>query len=141
MVIAVDFDGTIVEHRYPLIGKEKPLATETLKMLIRERHLLILWTVRENEKLEEAIEWCKQRGIEFYAVNNNYPEESVASNIHPRKLEADLFIDDRNLGGIPDWGTIYAMIHKGKPYSQSPQEREDKKKNWIKKVFKINKSK
>ena len=46
--IAVDFDGTIVEHRYPEIGAERPFATDTLKMLIKDRHKLILWTVREG---------------------------------------------------------------------------------------------
>ena len=63
MTIAVDFDGTIVEHRYPKIGEEIPFATETLKILAKERHRLILWTVREGDLLEEAIEWCRQRGV------------------------------------------------------------------------------
>ena len=48
MTIAVDFDGTIVTHEYPKIGEELPFATETLKMLIKEHHKLILWTVREG---------------------------------------------------------------------------------------------
>ena len=65
MTIAVDFDGTIVEHRYPKIGEEIPFATETLKILAQERHKLILWTVREGELLEEAIEWCRQTGSLF----------------------------------------------------------------------------
>ena len=43
MTIAVDFDGTIVEHRYPEIGEERPFAIDTLKMLIKDRHKLILW--------------------------------------------------------------------------------------------------
>ena len=59
MTIAVDFDGTIVEHRYPQIGEEIPFATATLKMLINERHRLILWSVREGKLLEEAVEWCR----------------------------------------------------------------------------------
>ena len=63
MTIAVDFDGTIVEHRYPQIGEEIPFATATLKMLINERHRLILWSVREGKLLEEAVEWCRKRGI------------------------------------------------------------------------------
>ena len=116
MTIAVDFDGTIVEHRYPKIGEEIPFATETLKILARERHKLILWTVREGELLEEAIEWCRQRGGFFYSVNKDYPEEEKSHNGFSRKLKADLFIDDRNLGGLPDWGTIYQMIHEQKPY-------------------------
>ena len=116
MSIAVDFDGTIVEHRYPKIGEEIPFATETLKILAQERHKLILWTVREGELLEEAIEWCRQRGVFFYSVNKDYPEEEKSHNGFSRKLKADLFIDDRNLGGLPDWGTIYQMIHEQKPY-------------------------
>lgn len=116
MTIAVDFDGTIVEHRYPKIGEEIPFATETLKILAQERHKLILWTVREGELLEEAIEWCRQRGVFFYSVNKDYPEEEKSHNGFSRKLKTDLFIDDRNLGGLPDWGTIYQMIHEQKPY-------------------------
>ena len=112
MLIAVDFDGTIVEHRYPEIGPEIPFAVQTLRMLIAERHKLILWSVREGELLDEAVNWCRERGIEFYAVNRDYPEETLTNNDHfSRKLKVDLFIDDRNLGGLPDWGTIYHMIH------------------------------
>ena len=104
MVIAVDFDGTIVEHKYPAIGRELPFATETLRMLIRDRHKLILWSVREGRLLDEAVEWCRERGVEFYAVNRDYPEESREHDSFSRKLKADLFIDDRNIGGLPDWG-------------------------------------
>ena len=103
MVIAVDFDGTIVTHRYPDIGDEIPFATETLKMLIKEHHKLILWSVREGKLLQDAIDWCRKRGVEFYAVNKDYPEEKVEYNNHfSRKIKADLFIDDRNSGGLPD---------------------------------------
>ena len=117
MIIAVDFDGTIVEHKYPKIGKELPFAIETLLDLKADGHQLILWTARDGELLDEAIKFCKDRGLEFYAVNSNYPEEMALTDVlKPRKLTADLFIDDRNLGGIPDWGVIYQMIHSGRPY-------------------------
>ena len=110
MRIAVDFDGTIVEHAYPAIGKEIPFAVATLKRLQEDRHKLILWSVREGELLEEAVQWCKERGLEFYAVNRDYAEKN---NHFSRKLKADLFIDDRNIGGLPDWGSIYEMVtHK-----------------------------
>jgi hypothetical protein len=80
-------------------------------MLIQQQHRIILWSVREGELLDEAVAWCKERGLEFYAVNRNYPEETTDNNPHfSRKLNVDLFIDDRNLGGLPDWGTIYRMI-------------------------------
>lgn len=114
MIIAVDFDGTIVRHRYPKIGEELPFATETLRMLIREGHRLILWTVREGELLDEAIEWCRDRGVEFYAINRDFPEEDATGSGFSRKLKADLFIDDRSFGGLPDWGTIYHRIRAGK---------------------------
>ena len=110
MIIAVDFDGTIVEHRYPAIGPEKPFAIDTLKYLCAQRHKLILWTVREGELLDEAVAYCRYRGLEFYAVNKNYPEEKPTHEGYSRKLQADLFIDDRNLGGLPDWGEIYRML-------------------------------
>lgn len=114
MTIAVDFDGTIVEHAYPQIGEEIPFATETLRRLIQERHRLVLWTVREGTLLQQAIDWCRERGVEFYSVNRDYPEEDPEKNNHfSRKLKVDLWIDDRNIGGLPDWGTIYRMVSEG----------------------------
>ena len=137
MTIAVDFDGTIVEHRYPEIGKELPFATQTLRMLIEDRHKLILWSVREGRLLEEAVEWCRKRGVEFYAVNKDFPEEDLTKNkSFSRKLKADVWIDDRNIGGLPDWGTIYQMITERKTYEQVLTERmsletpKPKKKWW-----------
>jgi len=56
MTIAVDFDGTIVEHHYLEIGEEKPFAVQTLRMLIADHHRLILWSVREGKLLDDAIE-------------------------------------------------------------------------------------
>ncbi len=136
MTIAVDFDGTIVEHRYPEIGKELPFATQTLRMLIEDRHKLILWSVREGKLLDDAVEWCRQRGVEFYAVNKDFPEEDLEKNqIFSRKIKADVWIDDRNVGGLPDWGTIYQMITERKTYEQVLMEHmgevvEKPKKKW-----------
>ena len=111
MIIAVDFDGTIVEHDYPRIGKPIPFAIETLKMLQQERNCrLILWSVREGNLLQEAVDYCESKGLKFYAANKNFPEEESPS---PRKLNVDLFIDDRNVGGLPEWGVIYKLIKAG----------------------------
>ncbi len=115
MIIAVDFDGTIVTHEFPKIGREIPFAISTLKRIQQEGNQLILWTVREGKMLEEAIEFCSSRGLEFYAINSNYPKEETVID-QPRKLNADLFIDDRNLGGLPDWGVIYRMISTGNTF-------------------------
>ncbi|KAA6337242.1 hypothetical protein EZS27_014661 [termite gut metagenome] len=122
MIIAVDFDGTIVEHRYPEIGKEIHFAVDTLKMLINDRHRLILWTIREGKLLEDAVEWCRRRGIEFYAVNKSYPEENEAHGHYARKINADVYIDDKNLGMLPDWGVIYRMIAENKMFDRFPTE-------------------
>jgi hypothetical protein len=118
MIIAVDFDGTIVEHKYPDIGKERPFAIDTLKRLSAEGHKLILWSVRKGKLLDEAVEFCHKRGVEFYAVNKNYPDEASTDTGYARKLKVDLFIDDRCLGGLPDWGTIYRMIHDEISYEE-----------------------
>jgi len=109
MVIAVDFDGTIVEDRYPDIGKAKLFAFETLKELQKRQHQLVLWTYRSGSRLDEAVEFCKKNGIEFYAVNQSYPEEQWDPR-QSRKINADLFIDDRNVGGFPGWGEVLQMI-------------------------------
>ena len=117
MVIAIDFDGTIVDNRYPEIGHERPFAIETLKLLQQDHHRLVLWTCREGKLLEDALQWCRERGVEFYAANRDYPEETTDNNPHfTRKLKADMFIDDRNLGGLPDWGTIYRMVSRKKQW-------------------------
>lgn len=139
MIIAIDFDGTVVEHKYPEIGEERPFATETLKMLIKDHHKLILWSVREGKLLQDAVDWCRERGVEFYAVNKDFPEEKVEYNDHfSRKIKADLFIDDRNIGGLPDWGQIYQMIKERKTYAEVLKEQngeviassKGKKKHW-----------
>lgn len=137
MIIAVDFDGTIVEHKYPGIGEELPFAVSTLRMLADRQHRLILWTVRRGRLLEEAVEWCRKRGLEFYAVNKNFPEEVLENNDCFGKINADVFIDDRNLGGIPDWGVIYKMISENKEWKDvysnqlSAEKDKKKKKSWF----------
>jgi hypothetical protein len=119
MTIAVDFDGTIVTHEYPNIGKEIPFAIQTLKMLQKDGHKLILWSVREGKLLNEAVQWCRKRGLEFYAINRDYPEEEKSNNNnYSRKLKVDIWIDDRNIGGLPDWGVIYRIIKENKTYEE-----------------------
>ena len=88
------------------------LQQDTLKELIKDGHQLILWSVREDDLLQEAVDWCHNHGVDFWAVNKDYPEEEQSKNNHfSRKLKVDMFIDDRNVGGLPDWGTIYHMIN------------------------------
>lgn len=114
LIIAVDFDGTIVEDRYPGIGKPRIFAFETLKRLQDDGHRLILWTYRHGQTLEEAVAFCEQNGINFYAVNKSFPEEQF-DNSKSRKINADIFIDDRNIGGVLGWGEVYQILTNETP--------------------------
>jgi hypothetical protein len=109
LILAIDFDGTIVDDAYPKIGKPKLFAFETLKRLQKDGHRLILWTYRSDIRLQEAVEFCKENGLEFYAVNKSFPEEQF-DYTKSRKIHADLFIDDRNIGGFIGWGEVYQRL-------------------------------
>ncbi len=122
LTIAVDFDGTIVENRFPEIGKPILFAFESLKKLQEEGHRIILWTYRHGERLEEAVSFCEEMGLSFYAVNKSYPEENHDDTIS-RKILADIFIDDRNIGGLKAWGEIYQQLSK----SEEPVQKKGKK--------------
>ena len=111
LLIAVDFDGTIVEDAYPKVGKEKPFAIETIKMLQNDGHRIILWTYRHGRALREAVAFMEKSGIPPYAVNRSYPEEASHPSDVSRKSNADQFIDDRNFGGFPGWGEIYQKLN------------------------------
>ena len=125
MIIAVDFDGTIVEHKYPAIGREMIFAFETLKQLQKQEHKLILWTYRAGKELENAVEYCRKNGIEFYAVNKTYPEEVLDENNTSRKINADIFIDDRNIGGFPGWSKIWEILNENSLENTKARIREE----------------
>lgn len=131
MKIAVDFDGTIVENLYPDIGEEKVFAFETLKQLQKRGHQIILWTYRTGKELDEAVEFCRKHGLEFYAINNNYPEEKPSDGL-PRKINADIYIDDRNLGGYIEWGKAWQLLTNESLESIEEQYHKSKKSFWSK---------
>lgn len=94
-VIAVDFDGTCVEHDYPAVGMDVEGAVDTLRELNRRGHRIILYSMRSGDKLDVAVRWFKERKIELWAVNSN-PEQSEWTS--SPKVYADLYIDDSALG-------------------------------------------
>lgn len=94
-IIAVDFDGTCVEHDYPAVGMEVEGAVETLRTLVKQGHRIILYTMRSGSKLDAAVKWFSDRKIELWAVNRN-PEQ--AEWTESPKVFADLYIDDSALG-------------------------------------------
>lgn len=108
-------------------------AFDTLKKLQQEGNVLILWTYRSGKRLEEAVTFCKEHGITFYAVNKSYPEEVMSEDIS-RKINADIFIDDRDVRGMMGWGEIYQILGKGQ--EQAPKLKQKRSKPAKKKTKK-----
>lgn len=116
MILAIDFDGTIVTDKHPRIGEPIPGAVETIKKLKSEGYLLILWTCRTGRHLAEAVKYCAESGIRFDAINQNLRSEIVRYNgSDPRKIGADLYIDDRGILPLPSWDEIYNLVHERVP--------------------------
>lgn len=94
-VISVDFDGVLCRPAWPCIGEENDLALSWVRQAVQEGARIILNTCRTGRMLSDAIEWCRARGIEFDAVNENLPERIRQYNGDCRKISADFYIDDK----------------------------------------------
>lgn len=94
-IVAVDFDGTIVKDNYPEIGEPNLNMVAVLKNLSKLGVKLILWTCRDDDLAQEAVEFCKSYGLEFNAVNENVIESKTLTGNDNRKVYADLYIDDK----------------------------------------------
>lgn len=125
MIIAVDFDGTIVEDKYPFIGEERQGAVETLRKLRSEGYSLVLWTCRSGQHLAEAVKWCADRGIRFAAINENLRSQVMRyGGSDPRKIGASIYIDDRGVAPLPSWDELYWIIHERVPTYADKVARE-----------------
>ena len=102
-IIAVDFDGTLCKNEFPEIGAPNERLLYYLRQEKKFGSRIILWTCRVGERLEEAVKWCKEHGLEFDAVNENLPEVIELHGGDSRKIHADSYIDDKALlvGGVP----------------------------------------
>ncbi|HPI45373.1 MAG TPA: hypothetical protein PLH91_09080, partial [Tenuifilaceae bacterium] len=111
-------------------------AFETLRELQKRGFVLIMWTVREGKSLEEAVEFCRSNGVEFYAVNRNHPEEVMDSET-PRKLLVDIFIDDRNIGGFVGWSKVWELLCPSVPdhIAEKNLLNQYKKKNFFQRLL------
>lgn len=119
MIIAVDFDGTIVHDRYPDIGEFRLNAVDVLRKLKSEGYRLILWTCRTGIELARAVSVCAEAGIRFDAINDNLRSEVVRYHgSNPRKVGAVLYIDDRGIAPLPEWNEIYRIIHERCPIDE-----------------------
>lgn len=120
-IICIDFDGTIVESRFPEIGPVMTNAFEVMKELQSNGYKLILFTCRcdgntiENRShLQEAIKFCSDNGVDFHSVNSNRLEDvegfGVLTVPERHKPYADIYIDDKNLGGFPGWDEVRKIL-------------------------------
>ncbi len=96
-IYALDFDGTLVIDKFPAIGSPRSDIINFAKKKKQEGHYLILNTMREGQRLKEALAFCKRYGIEFDAVNDNLEFMKERYQNNPRKIYADYYIDDHNL--------------------------------------------
>ena len=112
-ILALDFDGTIVENTYPQIGKLKLNAKEIINLLHEEGHEIIINTCRAGIYEGHVYTFLQEQGIHYDYINSNLPHQIESFKQDCRKISADIYIDDKSLGGIPDdWAIIYELINK-----------------------------
>ena len=97
MIIAIDFDGILCENKFPDIGKPNYQVITLVRMLIDKGHEVILWTSRVNEQFDAAVNWCEDRGLHFTTINDNAPSNIAKYGTNPRKIFADVYVDDHNI--------------------------------------------
>lgn len=106
-ILAVDFDGTIVEDQFPLLGEPSLVVVDTIKEYQKAGWKVILWTCRTDAQLKEAVDFCEtELDLHFDAVNQNLPEIQAYYGGDTRKVFADLYLDDRS-----------ACIKQDKPFA------------------------
>lgn len=98
MIVAIDFDGVLVSDEFPEIGEPDWDMVSAVWRLGFTKHELILWTSRVDKRLEEAIQWCKDHNLKFTCINANAPSNLAEYGTDPRKVYADIYIDDRMCG-------------------------------------------
>lgn len=104
-IFAVDFDGVLCRNAWPKIGEPLERNIEWIRELRALGNKIILWTNRERLRLDQAVEWCREHGLEFDAINDNLPEVIAYYGDNPRKISADYYIDDKAilLGEWSNW--------------------------------------
>lgn len=103
MIIAVDFDGVLVQSAFPKIGEPDHEMVDLVRLLIQKSDVeVVLWTSRVDQPLEDAIAWCERMGLAFDAINDNAPSNKRKyGKLYPngtRKVYADYYLDDHSMG-------------------------------------------
>lgn len=110
MIIAVDFDGTLHAGKWPDIGVEAAYAGDVMRKLRDDGHYIIINTCRTGDMLVDAINWLLRHDIPFDRVNDNSPVSVEQYGSNSRKIHAHVYIDDKQVGGLPTWREIYEWI-------------------------------
>lgn len=111
MIIAVDFDLTIVESNFPTIVGEIPGALHALRRLAEAGHYIIIWTCRYGDDAVDAVNWLLENNVEFHRFNAPNPENMKKfNNTSSRKVYADVYIDDKNIGGFIGWDKVIDIL-------------------------------
>jgi len=116
LIFAIDFDGTLCENAFPAIGELTSEKEELINLLItlrEEGHQLILYTCRGDnascQALSEAVNWCREYGLEFDAINENVPNFKKVSGFSPKPY-ADIYLDDKALN-IRNWRQLHEYVN------------------------------
>lgn len=109
-IVAVDFDGTVVEEAYPQIGNLLPGARQALENFKSLGMTIIIWTCRCDNREQEAIDYLLKHKVPFDYINQNDPRRNEFYNSDSRKISADQYIDDRNPGGFPGWEITEKLV-------------------------------
>lgn len=113
MIIAIDFDGTIVHDQYPHIGAVKPNAGEIIRKLKADGHYIIIWTCRAGNYAHQVFDFLREKEIPFDRINESNPDNvQKYGGMDTRKVYADVYIDDKAINGLPHWEEIYQLINK-----------------------------
>lgn len=116
MILAIDFDGTIVHDQFPSIGNLVEGAKEVINKLYGEGYTIIIWTCRTGIHKAEAVEFLAKNGIKFHRINESSPQNLIKYNgKDTRKVYADLYIDDKGISDLPHWNDIYEIVHERVP--------------------------
>lgn len=110
MIVGIDFDGTIVRGKFPAIDSLMPDAHEYINKLKADGHYLIINTCRSGQQVIEAINYLLECGIPFDRFNDNEPTNIAQYNSNSRKIYAHVYVDDKQVGGLPPWSEIYKYV-------------------------------
>ena len=110
MIIAVDFDGTLHAGRWPDIGCPAPYVKSVMRQLKDDGHYLIIWTCREGVQQTDMVNWLLEQDIPFDRVNAHNPDSIKLYGSNSRKVYAHMYIDDKQVGGLPTWPDIYSWV-------------------------------